>query len=42
MKESMRIHKQRYNDSCIMENILDITTYLTNIKRLMLVDFIYG
>ena len=34
MKEHMTIKKQRFNDSCIMEDILNITTSNIDLKRL--------
>ena len=34
MKDNMIIKKERFNDSYIMEDILNTTTFLTNIKRL--------
>ena len=34
MKDNMIIKKQRFNDSYIMEDILNTTIFLTNIKRL--------
>ena len=34
MKEYMTIKKQRFNDSCIMEDILNITTSNIDLKQL--------
>ena len=34
MKENIILHKQSYNDSCIMEDILVTTSSFTKIKRL--------
>ena len=34
MKDNILLYKQRYNDLCIMEDILDTTPPFTNIKRL--------